>query len=99
MGKVLVFRAALDRSTESPMFTWLVVVAVLNTAVSAYYYLRLVVVMFFRDRLTAWAAPNVPASIALALLLTAASVLYLGIFPGRLIDALRVAQPVVSQLK
>jgi NADH-quinone oxidoreductase subunit N len=99
MGKVLVFRAALDRAGDSPMFTWLVVLAVLNTAVSAYYYLRLVVVMFFRERLTEWAAPRMPASVALTLLLTVAGVLYLGIFPGRLIDALRVAQPVVSQLK
>jgi NADH-quinone oxidoreductase subunit N len=83
IGKVMVFRAAVDRG-----FYALVVVGVLNTAISAYYYLRLVIVMFFRDRTTAWIAPPVPASIALTLIVTAAGVLYLGLFPDRVIDAL-----------
>jgi NADH-quinone oxidoreductase subunit N len=60
----------------------------LNTAVSAYYYLRLIIVMFFRERTTVWTAPPIPASIAIALIITALGVLYLGLFPGRVIDAL-----------
>src|SRR5437764_9175419 len=51
MGKLMVFRAALNLSAQSARYTALVVVGVLNTAVSTYYYLRLVVVMFFRERL------------------------------------------------
>src|SRR5438128_9054360 len=43
IGKVLVFRAALAQG-----FYLLVVIGVLNSAVSAYYYLRLIIVMFFR---------------------------------------------------
>ncbi len=84
IGKVLVFRAALDAG-----YYGLVVVGVLNTAVSAYYYLRLIIVMFFRGRTTAWAPPPIPASIALALVLTIGGVLYLGLFPGRVINALQ----------
>jgi NADH-quinone oxidoreductase subunit N len=99
IGKVLVFRSALQQSAQGSRFTWLVVVGVVNTAISAYYYLRLVVAMFFRERTTQWAAPRIPASIAIALVITILGVLYLGIFPGRLIDALRVAQPTISQLK
>ena len=72
-----------DRSAE---YYGLVVIGVLNTAVSAYYYLRLIIVMFFGDRTTAWAAPRIPASIALAIVLTVLGVLYLGIFPGRVIN-------------
>ncbi len=83
IGKVMVFRAAVDRG-----FYLLVVIGVLNTAISAYYYLRLIIVMFFRDRTTAWIAPPIPASIALTLIVTAAGVLYLGLFPDRVIDAL-----------
>ncbi len=45
MGKVLVFRPAIQAA--NPMLTLLVVVAVINTAISAYYYLRFIVVMFF----------------------------------------------------
>ena len=42
--------------------------AVINTAISAYYYLRLIVVMFFRERTTHWLAPKIPAAVGVALL-------------------------------
>jgi NADH-quinone oxidoreductase subunit N len=82
MGKIMVFRAALNEG-----YYGLVVIAVLNTAVSAYYYLRLIIVMFFRERTTGWIAPRVPASLAAALVITILGVFYLGLFPGRVIDA------------
>ena len=63
------------------------VIGVLNTAVSAYYYLRLIIVMFFRERTAPWDAPRVPVSIAVALVITILGVLYLGLFPGRVISA------------
>ncbi|MDT7808251.1 MAG: NADH-quinone oxidoreductase subunit [Acidobacteriota bacterium] len=87
MGKVVVFSEALGQG-----YRWLVIIGVLNTAISVYYYLRLVVVMFFRERTTEWHAPRIPASVALVLILTVAGVLYLGLFPGRVIDAFRSAQ-------
>jgi NADH-quinone oxidoreductase subunit N len=90
MGKIMVFRAALDQG-----YIVLVVIGVLNTAVSAYYYLRLIIVMFFRERTTSWLAPPIPASIAITLVLTAAAVLYLGLFPGHVINALQT-KPIVS---
>jgi NADH-quinone oxidoreductase subunit N len=90
MGKVMVFRAALDQH-----YYLLVVIGVLNSAVSAYYYLRLIIVMFFRERTTAWNAPQIPASIGLALVITILGVFYLGLFPGRVINALQT-KPVVS---
>ncbi|HZT57131.1 MAG TPA: proton-conducting transporter membrane subunit, partial [Pyrinomonadaceae bacterium] len=88
MGKVVVFSEALKQQ-----FYWLVVIGVLNTAVSVYYYLRLIVVMFFRERTTEWHAPRIPASIAFVLVLTVAGVLYLGLFPGGVINAFRTSQP------
>lgn len=84
IGKIMVFGAAIDQK-----YYGLVVIGVLNTAVSAYYYLRLIIVMFFGDRTTAWAAPRIPASVALAIVLTVLGVLYLGIFPGRVINGLQ----------
>jgi NADH-quinone oxidoreductase subunit N len=87
MGKVVVFSAALGEG-----YRWLVVIGVLNTAISVYYYLGLVVVMFFRERTTEWRAPRIPASVAVVLALTVAGVLYLGIFPGSVISAFRAAQ-------
>ena len=84
MGKILVFGAAIDQK-----YYGLVIVGVLNTAVSAYYYLRLIIVMFFGERTMAWSAPRIPASVAVALVITVLGVLYLGIFPGRVISALQ----------
>lgn len=84
IGKIMVFGSAVNQG-----YYGLVVVAVLNTAVSAYYYLRLIIVMFFKERTSAWSAPKIPLSLAFALILTVGGVLYLGLFPGRLINALQ----------
>ncbi|MEO8435919.1 MAG: NADH-quinone oxidoreductase subunit N, partial [Pyrinomonadaceae bacterium] len=93
MGKIEVFRAAVNEG-----YVGLVVIGVLNTAISAYYYLRLIIVMFFRERLTPWSAPRLPASLAVALIIAVAGVLYLGIFPGRVLEALKMKPPIaVSQ--
>jgi len=51
--------------------------------------------MFFRERTTAWSAPQIPASIGLALAITILGVFYLGLFPGRVINALQ-AKPAMS---
>ncbi len=92
MGKVLVFRPALEAG--SPMLTLLVVVAVVNTAISAYYYLRLIVVMFFRERTSEWLEPKMPIGFAAALLIMVIGVLYFGIFSNGVIE--RFSQPVQS---
>ena len=84
MGKVLVFRPALEAG--STLLTIMVVVAVINTAISAYYYLRLIVVMFFRERTTDWLAPRIPTALAAALILTIIGVLYFGIFSDGVIE-------------
>jgi len=90
MGKIVVFSAALRQG-----YTWLVVIGVLNTAVSAYYYLRLIIVMFFRERTTPWVAPRIPATAVVVLVLTIAAVFYLGLFPGRVLNAFS-AKPTIA---
>ncbi|HKP37078.1 MAG TPA: NADH-quinone oxidoreductase subunit N [Pyrinomonadaceae bacterium] len=82
MGKIVVFSAALRQG-----YTWLVVIGVLNTAVSAYYYLRLIIVMFFREQTPTWEPPRIPASAAIVLVITIVAVFYLGLFPGRVMNA------------
>jgi NADH-quinone oxidoreductase subunit N len=84
MGKVLVFRPALEAA--NPILTAMVIAAVINTAISAYYYLRLIVVMFFRERTTDWLAPRIPAALAAVLIATAFGVLYFGIFSDGVIE-------------
>jgi NADH-quinone oxidoreductase subunit N len=80
-GKFYLFRAAM----ESPQLYWLVVVGVLNSIVSVYYYLRIAVAMYFRESTRAL-APTDGASMRLGLLLTAIAVVLLGVFPGTLVE-------------
>jgi NADH-quinone oxidoreductase subunit N len=89
MGKIVVFSAALRQG-----YVWLVVIGVLNTAVSAYYYLRLIIVMFFREQTSPWEAPRIPTSVAVALVITILGVFYLGLFPGRIISAFQSRPPI-----
>lgn len=95
MGKVLVFRPALEAGNA--LLTTLVVVAVVNTAISAYYYLRLIVVMFFRERTTEWTEPRMPPGFAAALLITVVGVLYFGIFSNGVIK--KFGQPAASKIE
>jgi NADH-quinone oxidoreductase subunit N len=91
MGKVMVFRPALQAG--NPMLTVLVVVAVINTAISAYYYLRLIVVMFFRERTSDWQQPRIPATMVAALIVAVIGVLYFGIFAGGVIERFTQSPP------
>lgn len=96
IGKVLVFRPALEAGNV--LITSLVVVAVLGSAISAYYYLRLIVVMFFRERTSDWHAPKMAAPMTAALVITVLGVFYFGIFGDSVISkfAQSPAAPVVK---
>lgn len=90
-GKFYLFKAAM----ESPQLTWLVVVGVLNSVISIYYYLRIVVAMYFKDA-SRPLAPTDATSVRVGLLITAIAVVLLGIFPGTFVDW---AAPAVIALK
>jgi len=80
-GKFYLFRSAM----EHPSLYWLVVAGVLNSALSMYYYLRIVVAMYFRDPIR----PHEPfpsGSMRLGLGLAAAAVVALGILPGTVVE-------------
>jgi NADH-quinone oxidoreductase subunit N len=80
-AKFYLFKAAL----ESPQLYWLVVVGVLSSVVSIFYYLRIIVAMYFREPLRPL-TPTDAASTRAALVITAFAVLLLGIFPGPFVD-------------
>ena len=76
-AKFYLFRAAVER----PELMWLVVAAVLNSVVSVYYYLRIVVAMYFSDRAeTTEGYPSLATGVVLVLL--AVLVLGLGVVPA-----------------
>ncbi len=76
-GKFYIFKAALDSH-----LIWLTILGLLNSAVAAYYYLRILVVMYMYEpgEATEGAEP-LTAGLRIALLLPALGTLFLGIFP------------------
>ncbi len=84
IGKFYLFMAAVDSG-----LAWLAVVALLFAAVSAYYYLRVVMVMYMREPEPGTApAPRLIASPALSIVLACAiaGVVLLGLFPNPLVS-------------
>jgi NADH-quinone oxidoreductase subunit N len=78
-GKFLVFKSAMD--VYNGQLLWLVIVGVVNSAISIYYYLRIVTAMYFREAngpFTVTRSPGLMFVIVLMPLL----VLELGIMPG-----------------
>jgi NADH-quinone oxidoreductase subunit N len=80
-GKFYLFKAAM----ESPQLYGLVVLAVLNSVISVYYYLRIVVAMYFRDPMRPL-APTDGATMRAGLFLAAIAVVLLGIVPSTFVD-------------
>jgi NADH-quinone oxidoreductase subunit N len=84
VGKLYLFGAAVQTG-HIP----LAVIAVLNSAVSVFYYLRLLVLMYMREPGEVLPPIRVPAAIGIALLATSVVTLGVGIFPGDWIEAAR----------
>ena len=81
-GKYFLFQAAIGSG-----LTWLAIIGVLTSVISAYFYLRVVVTMFMREP----AAQPAPLSLAsptrsLAVAITAIATLALGILPAPLLN-------------
>jgi NADH-quinone oxidoreductase subunit N len=81
-GKLFVFKAAVDGG-----FAWLAVIAMLNSAVAAYYYLRITVAMYFEEPTSetlatprGWGTLNI--GLAVAAIFTVAIGLYPGLWTG-----------------
>jgi NADH-quinone oxidoreductase subunit N len=80
-AKFYVFTAALQANLVG-----LVVIGVLNSAVGAYYYLRIIVAMYMREAREQQPLSPIPAALAAALTVNVLATIYLGILPGRVLD-------------
>ena len=85
IGKFQIFSAALERG-----WIWLTVIGILNSALSVYYYLRVVMFMYMREGAlpdgTVVSSGNTSRFALTGLLLTALAVVYLGIFPDQILE-------------
>ncbi|HYL39505.1 MAG TPA: NADH-quinone oxidoreductase subunit N [Bryobacteraceae bacterium] len=91
-GKFYIFKAALDAN-----LVWLAVLGLLNSAVAAYYYLRILVVMYMKEpgEATLTVQP-LGAGIGTTLWASALGTLLLGIFPSLVLNFARDSSALVK---
>ncbi len=85
-GKFYIFAGAIKAG-----YVWLAVLGMLNSAVSLYYYLRIIVQMYFKDPAEdfSWVSLNLPTMVSI--IISIVGVLYLGIMPGSLMQLAKLA--------
>ncbi|MBI5076651.1 MAG: NADH-quinone oxidoreductase subunit N [Nitrospirae bacterium] len=85
MGKFYLFMSAISAG-----YTWLVIIAVLFSAISAYFYLRIVMLMYMKEPKETVQLNSSPG-LVLVFTVTAAAVLFIGILPSKLLLLARLA--------
>jgi NADH-quinone oxidoreductase subunit N len=79
-AKFYVFSAALKADLVG-----LTIIGVINSAIAAYYYLRIIVVMYMREGREDIPVLEIPVGLGTALVLSLAATIYLGVLPGRVL--------------
>lgn len=80
LAKFYVFSAALQSDLVG-----LTIIGVINSAIGAYYYLRIIVVMYMREAREDVPVLPVPLALGAALGITLAATIYLGVIPDRML--------------
>ncbi|MGC2815376.1 MAG: NADH-quinone oxidoreductase subunit N [Candidatus Acidiferrum sp.] len=86
LGKFYIFKAAIDSH-----LIWLAVLMAINSIIGAYYYIRVIVVMYMREpsaEIAATAPARFPLSVNVVLWITAAGALYFGLAPSKILNYL-----------
>ena len=90
MGKFYIFSSAVENG-----LLWLVIIAAVNSVISAYYYLRVVKVMWFDEAPSAEKIPSSPLP-RIALFICCLGVLMFGIIPGWLMRLAEIAATMIG---
>jgi len=89
-AKFYVFSAALKSNLVG-----LTILGVINSAIAAYYYLRIIVVMYMREPEQEEPVAPISPALGVALAVSVGATIYLGMLPGRILD---FAQSSAAQL-
>ena len=81
MAKLYIFSAAVEAK-----FYWLAILGVLNSAISVYYYLRVTVLMYFRESEREITGLQFSPAPVIALILALIGTFYMGIFPANVLS-------------
>jgi NADH-quinone oxidoreductase subunit N len=80
-AKFYVFSAALQSNLVG-----LTIIGVMNSAIAAYYYLRVIVYMYMRDERVEAPVARIPISLGIGLAISLIATIYLGVLPGRVLE-------------
>src|ERR1035438_3515741 len=80
-AKFYVFSAALQSN-----LVWLTIIGVINSAIAAYYYLRIIVYMYMRDERSETLVARIPVGLGIGLAISLIATIYLGVLPGRVLE-------------
>jgi NADH-quinone oxidoreductase subunit N len=86
LGKFYIFKAAVDSH-----LIWLAVLMAINSVIGAYYYIRLIVVMYMREpsaEIAAAAPARFPLSVNVVLAIAAFGTIFLGLLPSKTLNYL-----------
>jgi len=91
-AKLYVFSAALQANLVG-----LTVIAVINSAIAAYYYLRIIIYMYMHDERVEAPVARIPAALGIGLAISLTATIYLGVLPGRVLGyAIESAQDLLK---
>ena len=90
IGKFVVFKAAIQNG-----FYWLAVIGVLNSVVSIYYYLRVVMTMYMKPPETRLVDVSISPTMMVAIVITLIGVLWIGIIPDNWLAMATTAAEIV----
>jgi NADH-quinone oxidoreductase subunit N len=86
LGKFYIFKAAVDSH-----LIWLAVIMAINSVIGAYYYIRLIVIMYMREpsaEIAASLPARFPLSVNVVLAIAAFGTIFLGLLPSRTLNYL-----------
>jgi len=81
VGKFYLFAAGVEAG-----YIWLVLIAVVNSAISLFYYMRVVAAMYFREATVAGPPLSPSAALCIGLFLAAFGTLLLGVYPDFVLE-------------
>lgn len=90
LGKFYIFKVAVDSK-----LIWLAVLMAINSVIGAYYYIRVIVVMYMREpsaEVAATTPARFPLPVNVVLAITAVGAVYFGLWPSRILTYLLQAK-------
>jgi len=94
LGKLYIFSAALNSNLY-----WLAILMAVNSVIGAYYYLRVLVVMYmhpYKGSLPADAPTGLSATAMMVVAVTAVATIYLGLWPNHVLELLTSQNPMLT---